>query len=301
MGHAQTTRVIARIGCLPSTGNSPGLIGLRDGLKQIGYVEGDNLLLAFRDGGPRNERLDELARELLGLPVDVLVTQGPYGLEAAKRATTSVPIVFAGVGANFPGLTDGGNVTGVAEEIVESTVKRLAVLKETVPGLARIGILQNPRNYGTAQYLRACQEWANTAKVSLKAYDVQDPDDVLSAFRLMITDGMQGVIAFTDSVIFRQRDVIVQTAIKYRLPGVYPYREWVEAGGLLSYGPDLKQTLQQQIPPMIDRILKGTKPGDIPVQRPNSSLYVNLESARVLGVTVPQAIRDRAIAVESNG
>jgi putative ABC transport system substrate-binding protein len=134
---AQQVAKIVRIGVLPATATSPALLALREGLKELGYVEGRNLAIEARDGGPRNEGLPALATELVGLRVDVIVTQGPYGLEAAKGATTTIPIVFSGVGANFPGLRSAGNLTGVAEEIVESTVQRLALLKDAVPSLTR--------------------------------------------------------------------------------------------------------------------------------------------------------------------
>jgi putative tryptophan/tyrosine transport system substrate-binding protein len=293
-GRAQDEKKIARIGFLPAAKDSPTFKSLRDGLKDIGFIEGDNLVLENRDGGMRFEHLPELAAELLALPADIIVTQGPYGLEAAKKATKTVAIVFAGVGTNFPGLTDAGNLTGVAEEIVESTVKRLTLLKESVPDLHRIGILANSGNYGTAAYMQSCEDWARGKGVMLQRYDVRDPNDFLPAFDRMVADKMEGVLAFTDSIIFRQRELILKTALKYKLPGAYPYREWVEAGGLLSYGPNLNLTLRQQIPPIIDKILKGARPSDIAVERPQSFIFVNLTSAKAMGITLPKSVLDRA-------
>jgi putative ABC transport system substrate-binding protein len=293
-GRGQEHVKIARIGFLPATKDSPAFTSLRDGLKAIGYAEPGNLMLECRDGGPGLEHLPQLAAEVLALPADIIVTQGPYGLDAAKNATKTVPIIFAGVGANFPGLTDAQNLTGVAEEIVESTVKRLALLIESVPAMQRIAILANPGNYGTKAYLQGCNDWVRGKAIMLQVYDVKEPDDFPPAFDRMIADGMEGIIALTDSVIFRQRELIVKTALRHKLPGAYPYREWVEAGGLLSYGPNLNLTLRQQVPPMIDRILKGAKPRDIAVEMPQSSVYVNVASALAMGITLPKSVLARA-------
>jgi putative ABC transport system substrate-binding protein len=294
IAHAQQVEKVVRIGVLPTTATSPALLALREGLRELGYVEGRNLAIEARDGGPTNDRLSALAAELVGLRVDVIVTQGPYGLEAAKEATTTIPIVFSGVGANFPAIRSAGNLTGVAEEIIESTVKRLALLKEAVPSLTRVGVLANPNNYGTRDYLQRCHTWAQAAGVALRVYEVREPNDIAPAFAKMVDDHVEGVIAFTDSVIFRQRDVIVQTALKYGLPGSYPYREWVTAGGLLSYGPNFTATLRGPIPAMIDKILKGAKPSELPLEHPKSEIFINLKTAKALGLTIPQSVLLRA-------
>jgi putative ABC transport system substrate-binding protein len=292
--HAQQAEKVVRVGVLPATATSPGLLALREGLKELGYVEGRNLAIDARDGGPTNDRLPALAAELVGLRVDVIVTQGPYGLESAKEATKTIPIVFSGVGANFPGIRSEENLTGVAEEIIESTVKRLALLKEAVPSLTRVGVLANPNNYGTQDYLQRCEAWAQAAGVALHVYEVRAPNDIAPAFAKMVDEHVDGVIAFTDSVIFRQRDVIVQTALKYGLPGSYPYREWVTAGGLLSYGPNFAATLRGPIPAMIDKILKGAKPSELPLEHPKSEVFINLKTAKALGLTIPQSLLLRA-------
>src|SRR5438477_5558463 len=292
--HAQQAEKVVRIGVLPATATSPGLLSLREGLKELGYVEGRNLAIEARDGGPTNDRLPALAAELVGLRVDVIVTQGPYGLESAKEDTKTIPIVFSGVGANFPGIRSEENLTGVAEEIIESTVKRLALLKEAVPSLTRVGVLANPNNYGTQDYLQRCHAWAQAAGVALHVYEVREPNDIAPAFAKMVDEHVEGVIAFTDSVIFRQRDVIVQTALRYGLPGSYPYREWVTVGGLLSYGPNFAATLRGPIPAMIDKILKGAKPSELPLEHPKSEVFVNLKTAKALGLTIPQSLLLRA-------
>ena len=293
---AQQRQKVTRIGVLSTAWNlsSPFLQGFRARLEELGYVEGQNLALEVRSGEGRNERLPTFAAELVGLHVDVIVTAGPYALEAAKAATATIPIVFAGVGANLASTRDGGNLTGVAEEITESTVKRLALLKEAVPSLTRIAVLANPNNYGTPAYLHQCHAWAHAAGVTLQVYDVRDPNDIAPAFAKMISERAEGLIAFTDSIIFGQRETIVQTALKNGLPGAYPYREWVVAGGLLSYGPNLATILRETVPVMIDKILKGAKPSDLPVEQPKSEIFVNLKTAQVLSITIPPSLLARA-------
>ena len=283
-----------QVGVLPANATSPAVDALRAGLRELGYEEGRNLIIATRDGGSTNDRLPALAAELVAIPVDVIVTQGPYGLQAAKDATNTIPILFSGVGANFPGLRSNANLTGVAEEIIESTVTRLGLLREAVPTLARAGILSNPNNYGTSDYLNACEAWAGTAGVRLHVYEVREPDAVPRAFAKMSQENVDGLIALTDSVIFRQREVIVRMALDHRLPGCYPYREWVSAGGLLSYGPNFAATLRGAVPAMIDRIARGTQPSNIPVERPKSEIFVNVKTAATLGITLPKSLLRRA-------
>ncbi len=293
---AQQVGKVARIGVLSTTWGptSPILQGFRERLKELGYIEGRNLAIEVGNGEGRNDRLPALAAELVGLRVDVIVTGGPYALEAAKDATATIPIVFAGVGANFAPTRSGGNLTGVAEQIIELIAKRLALLKEAVPSLMRVAVLANPNNYGTQAYLQQCRAWAQAAGVTLQVYEVRDPDDIAPAFAKMTSERAEGLIAFTDSIIFGQREKIVQTAMKNGLPGSYPYREWVTAGGLLSYGPNLTTILGGPVPNMVDKILKGAKPSELPVEQGRSELFINLKTAKALGITIPKSLLDRA-------
>jgi putative tryptophan/tyrosine transport system substrate-binding protein len=285
-----------RIGVLSTTLGPSSPVGqaFRARLKELGYVEGQNIAIEVRAGLGGSDQLRGFVTELIQLRVDLIVTVGPYALEAAKNATGTIPIVFAGVGANFPGIRDAPNLTGIAEEIIDSTVQRLALLKEAVPAATRIAVLANPNNYGTQAYLQHCRTWAQGAGVSLHVYEVREPDDITRAFAKMIDDRVEGLIAFTDSIIFSQRDKIVETALKNRLPGGYPYREWVTSGGLLSYGPNLTTILRDSVPVMVDKILKGTKPSAIPIEQPKSEIFINLRTARALGLTIPQSLLSRA-------
>jgi putative tryptophan/tyrosine transport system substrate-binding protein len=296
VANAQTPQKISRIGVLSTTWGptSPIIQSFRDGLRELGHLEGQNLVIEVRSGEGRNDRLPALAAELVGLHVDLIITGGPYALQAAKDATTTVPIVFAGVGANFAPTQSGGNITGVAEEIVQSTGKRLVVLKEAVPSIARLAILANPDNYGTKAYLEECRARANAVGMTLQIYEIRDPSEVTPAFPKMIAEGAEGLLAFTDSILFGQRTNIVQAALKNRLPGSYPYREWVTEGGLLSFGPNLMTIMHQPVPQMVDKILKGAKPSDLPVQQPKLELFVNLKTAKTLGITLPKPLLARA-------
>jgi putative ABC transport system substrate-binding protein len=157
-----------------------------------------------------------------------------------------------------------------------------------------VTILANPNNYGTQAYMQRCREWAQTAGVTLRVYEVRDPDDIEPAFAKMVGERAEGLIAFTDSIVFGQRDKIVQTALKNGLPGSYPYREWVAAGGLLSYGPNLATILRGPVPAMIDKILKGTKPSDLPVEPAVSEVFINLKTAKAIGLTLPKSLLARA-------
>jgi putative tryptophan/tyrosine transport system substrate-binding protein len=168
------------------------------------------------------------------------------------------------------------------------------LLKEAVPSLTLVGVLANPSNYGTEAYLQRCHAWAQAAGITLHVYEVRDPNDITPAFAKMVAEHVGGVIAFTDSVIFRQRDAIVQTALKDGLPGTYPYREWVTAGGLLSYGPNFATALRGPVPAMIDKILKGAKPSELPIEHPKSETFINLKTAKAFGLTIPPTLLMRA-------
>ena len=293
---AQQEGKVVRIGLLSTTfgPRTAGVQALRERLKELGYIEGRNLAIEIRSGEGRNDRLPALAAELVALRVDVIVTLGPYAIQAAKDATATIPIVFAGIGANFALARSEGNLTGVAEELIESTAKRLALLKEAVPGLRQVCILANPGNYGTQAYLQQCRAWGQAAGVTLHVYDVRDPDDIAPAFARMVSERVEALVAFPDSVIFGQRDKIVQTALRSNLPGVYIYREWVTAGGLLAYGANQATILRGPVPIMIDKIFKGAKPSDLPVEQARLELFINLKSAKAMGVTLPQSLLARA-------
>jgi putative tryptophan/tyrosine transport system substrate-binding protein len=293
---AQEAGRVVRIGMLSTSfaQRADGIAAFKARLKALGYTEGENLVVEMRDGGGRNDRVPPFATDLVERRVDVIVPLGPYAIQAAKAVTTTIPIVFTGIGTNFPLARSEGNTTGVAEELIESTTDRLALLKEAVPGLTRVGVIGNPGNYGTQAYLEKCRAWAQAAGIALRVYDLRDPDDTGPIFARMAEDRVEGLIAFPDSVIFGQRDSIVQAALRGRVPGVYLYREWVAAGGLLAYGPNQASILGGPLPAMVDKILKGARPGDLPVEHGKLELFANRATARAMHIDLPQFLLSRA-------
>jgi putative ABC transport system substrate-binding protein len=301
LARAQQPGRVIRIGMLSTSfgQRADGIRAFKARLKELGYAEGENLVIEMRDGEGRNDRVSTFAADLVERRVDVIVPLGPYAIQAARAATTTIPIVFTGIGTNFPLARSEGNTTGVAEELIESTTGRLALLKEAIPNLVRVGVIGNSGNYGTPAYLEKCHAWAQTAGATLQIYDLRDPDDTAPIFTKMADDRVEALIAFPDSVIFGQRDNIVQTALRSSLPGVYLYREWAAAGGLLAYGPNQASILGGPLPIMLDKIIKGAKPGDLPVEHGKLELFVNRGTAQAMRVILPQSLLSRANEVIS--
>jgi putative ABC transport system substrate-binding protein len=296
VAEGQQSGKVARIGLLSTSfgQRTTAVHAFSDRLKGLGYIEGRNLAIALRDGEGRNDLLPAFATELVDLRVNVIVTLGPYATQAAKDATANIPIVFAGVGENFPLARSEGNLTGVTEELIDSTAKRLEILTDAIPGVRRVGILANPDNYGTPTYLRQSRAWAHEVGVALYVYDVRDPHDIEPALAEIVDNRIQALIAFPDSIIFGQRDKIVQTALKNNLPGIFIYREWVSAGGLMAYGVNQATVLGGPVPRMVDKVLKGAKPCELPVEQSKLGLFINLESARKMGVSLPKSLLAQA-------
>jgi len=296
VAEGQQSGKVARIGLLSTSfgQRTAAVRAFNDRLKGLGYIEGRNLSIELRDGEGRNDQLPAFAAELADLGVNVIVTLGPYATQAAKDATASIPIVFAGLGGNFPLARSEGNLTGVVEELIDSTAKRLTILREAVPGVRRVGILANPDNYGTPTYLRQSRAWAHEVGLALYVYDVRDPDDIEPIFAEIDNNRIEALIAFPDSIIFGQRDKIVQTALRNNLPGIFIYREWVSAGGLMAYGVNQATILGGPVPIMVDKILKGAKPSELPAEQSKLGLFINLESARKMGVSLPEFLLARA-------
>jgi putative tryptophan/tyrosine transport system substrate-binding protein len=292
---AQQPGRVVRIGMLSTSfaQRADGIRAFKARLKALGYTEGENLAVEMRDGEGRNDRVAAFAADLVERRVDVIVPLGPYAIQAARAATTTVPIVFTGIGTNFPLARSEGNTTGVAEELIESTTGRLALLKEAKPDLTRVGVIGNSGNYGTQSYLEKCRAWAQTAGATLHIYDLRDPNDTAPIFAKMADDRVEALIAFPDSVIFGQRDNIVQSALRSSIPGVYLYREWVAAGGLLAYGPNQASILGGPLPIMVDKILKGAKPGDLPVEHGKLELFVNRGTAQAMRIDLPRSLLSR--------
>ena len=277
----------------------PNLEALRTGLRELGYVEGRNIAIEPRWADGRSERLPELAAELVRLPVDVLCTAGSQASGAAKHATSTIPIVFANVA--FPDQTGlvasyprpGGNVTGVAF-IGPEYGKRLELLKEAQPRLSRVALIYNPENPGSVLALQETQRWATPLGIRLEPHKFRGPDDFEHVFGAIAGKRPDALMTTADPLIASYRTRIVDFAAKHRLLSMYPGREFVDAGGLMFYGGSVPE-MYRRAAVYVDRILKGAKPGQLPVEQPiKFDMVINLKTAKALGLTIPQSLLLRA-------
>jgi len=277
----------------------PNLEALRTGLRELGYVEGRNIAIEPRWADGRSERLPELAAELVRLPVDVLCTAGSQASGAAKHATSTIPIVFANVA--FPDQTGlvasyprpGGNVTGVAF-IGPEYGKRLELLKEAQPRLSRVALIYNPENPGSVLALQETQRWATPLGIRLEPHKFRGPDDFEHVFGAIAGKRPDALMTTADPLIASYRTRIVDFAAKHRLLSMYPGREFVDAGGLMFYGGSVPE-MYRRAAVYVDRILKGAKPGQLPVEQPiKFDMVINLKTAKALGLRIPQSLLLRA-------
>lgn len=269
-------------------------------MRSLGYAEGKNLVIEWRSAEGKYERLPELATELVRLNVDVLVTHGTPGVQAAKRATTTIPIVMAAVGdAVAAGLVTnlarpGGNVTGSSFFQQELLSKRVELLKEAMPRVNKVGYLMNRKNASSmGPTLLAMEKAAKSLKVGLLQFAVQGPKDLDGAFSEMAKKGVGGVVISDESMMLANARAIADLAAKQRLPGIGG-REFVEAGGLMGYGMKLTE-LYRRGAQIVDKVLKGAKPGDLPIEQPRVfELLINMKMAKALGIKIPQSVLFRA-------
>ncbi|HEY3194755.1 MAG TPA: ABC transporter substrate-binding protein [Candidatus Dormibacteraeota bacterium] len=304
---AQQAAKIARIGYLAfnlAAGDPRIREAFLQGLRDLGYVEGRNLLIEYRDAAGKTERFPALAAELVALKVDVIVAGGgTLAALAAKQATTTLPIVFAAVGNPVAeGLVTslarpGGNVTGLSLVQQELVGKSLELLKQAVPEVSRVALLLKPDampDRAKKDRLNAADVAARALGVRLQVVEARGPEDFDRAFSDM-TRARAGALAVLATPVFdNERRRLVDLAAKNRLPTVYSYRSYVEAGGLMSYGPDLADSFRRAAT-YVDKILKGAKPGDLPVEQPTKfELVINLKTAKALGLTIPQSLLERA-------
>ena len=278
----------------------PPIDTFRRALHDLGYIEGKNVRFEYRYAKGDNERLPELANNLVGLNVDVILTWGTDAALAAKQATTTIPIVMGtigdplGIGIVTNLAHPGGNVTGFSSRAAELEAKRLQLLKELVPGLSRVAILFNPTNHYMPLALQSAQRGAQTLDVTLAMYEVHDITTLDAAFVTLTKDRPDALMIPADTFLVSQRSRIAQFAIENKLPSVYSFREYIEAGGLIAYTPNYYD-LFRRAASYVDKILKGTKPGELPIEQPTRFLLlVNLQTARALGLTVPPRLIARA-------
>ena len=269
---------------------------LFDSLRQLGYVEGRNLIVERRYAEGRAERFPEFASEMVQLKVDVIVVTTTPAALAVKKATTTIPVVFpnaispveSGVVASL--AHPGGNVTGGAAQTAALSTKRLAILKEVVPGLSRGAVLWNAANPALAYPWRQTQGAADELGITLQSLEVRDPRDIEAAFAMMAKDRPDALIVLQDALTLQHRKEIIDFAISNRLPGMFVAKEWVVAGGLMSYGESLSDMYHRGAY-FVDKILKGAKPADLPVEQVTKfELILNLRTAKAMGWTIPAAL-----------
>lgn len=301
--HAQQGGKVPRIGFL---GNSTAafeanLVGpFREGFRELGYEEGRNIVIEYRWAEGRYERFPALIAELIAAKVDVIVTAGTPASLAVKKATTSIPLVMIAVGdpvgtGLVPSLArPGGNLTGLSSIAPDLEGKRLELLREVVPTLSQVALFFNSLNPFHAVSLRQANAAAQAAQLRLKSLDVRTANELDGAFTMILRDKPEALLILADRVFLHNRQRIVDFAAQQRLPNVNAYRELVEAGGLMSYGPSYED-MHRRAAIYVDKILKGAKPGDLPIEQPTKfTLILNLKAAKALGVTVPPAVTLRA-------
>ena len=298
---AQQAGKVARVGFL-GTLLSPTLEAFTDGLRQLGWVEGQNLILERRFSEGRQERFRELASELVRLKVDVIVTSGTPASVAAKAATTTIPIVMAvvidpvGSGLVASLARPGGNITGNSWLGSALSAKRLELLKEAVPKVSRVATIFNPTNPAHQLALGEMQTTARRLGVTLQLQEITNPDDFEKAFAAITRSRPDALFTVTDPLYFpeRERKRILEFAAKRRLPAMYEWREFVESGGLMAYGVNVRYLLRHAAT-YVDKILRGAKPADLPVEQPTKfELIINLKTAKALGQTIPPSVLARA-------
>ncbi len=294
---AQQAGRIYRVGVLGAI-DSPPWEAFRQGLRDLGYIEGRNLSLVQRFSGGRNERLRELAADLVGLQVDVIMTAGSEAPQAARTVTGSIPIVMGaandpvGVGLIATFAHPGGNVTGLSFDITQQEgAKRLDLLKELAPKASRIAYL--PGSTGETA-LAGARLGARSLGVQLRIHEVRTSDDLDRMFAAVMRERPDALLVSATPGAMVHRTQIIDLATRSRLPAMYGFREPVEAGGLISYGPSLPDMLRRAAT-FVDRILRGAKPGDLPVEQPTKfELVINLKTAKALGLTIPPSVLLRA-------
>ena len=272
----------------------------KQGLRELGYVEGKNIAIEQRYADGKPDRVPELAAELVGLKPDIIVTGGPAATRSAKEATATIPIVmgfdYDPVGSGYIAslARPGGNVTGLSSLAPEISGKQLELLKEVIPRLSRVAILGNSTEPGVAQLLKEAEIAAGAFKVQLQYLDVLAPKDIETAFRAAGRGRADAVLVLSSFVIISQRTQIADLAIKSRLPAIYPWPEFVQDGGLMTYGAS-SNDLFRRAATYVDKILKGAKPGDLPVEQPKKfELIINLKAAKQIGLTIPPNVLARA-------
>jgi putative tryptophan/tyrosine transport system substrate-binding protein len=299
---AQQAKKVPRIGFLSVTspGFDPRLEAFRQGLREMGYVEGQNIVIEYRYAEGQADRLPKLVAELVDLKADIIVTNGTRATRAAKNATKTIPIVMAydlnPVGSGYVAslARPGGNITGLTNISPDLSGKRLEVLREALPGISRVGVIWNPEVPELVSAFKETQSAARALGAQLQSLEVRGPDDFEGAFQAAIKWQAKALILLADALIASYQPQILELEAKYKLPTMHQTSGSVEAGGLISYGAHLPD-LYRRAATYVDKILKGAKPADLPVEQPTKfELVINLKTAKVLGLTIPPSVLYRA-------
>ena len=305
LAEAQQAGKVYRMGMIAMTfPPSPAFVRMwdafSDGLRQLGYVEGKNILIERRYSEGQAERYTRLAAELVGLKVDLIMVITTPAALAAKAATGTIPILFvtaidpvgAGLAASL--ARPGGNVTGLATLSPELSTKRLELIKELIPRVSRVAVLWNAGNPANAIVRAGMEEAGHRLGFGLRSYEVQRSDDLERTFAAIIRERPDALLVPSDALMFQHRDHIAQLALQARLPSIFEPREMALAGGLMAYGPSYAEMFRRAAF-YVDRLLKGTKPADLPIEQPTKfELIINLKTAKGLGLTIPPSLLGRA-------
>ncbi len=304
VAEAQQADKVWRIGYLDqgsAARSKPYLDGLRQGLRDLGWVEGRNIAIEARFAEGRTDQLPRLAAELVRLKMDVIATSTTPAALAAKHATTTIPIIIGftadpvGSGIVTSLAHPGGNITGWTHSGLELRAKYLELLKEAVPDATRIGVLWNPANQVHQPSLKVIEGAAQRLKVKLYLAGAQDPKEIEHAFASLTEKGVQALVVFPDGMFQTQTPQILALAARHRLPALYGLREYAELGGLMAYGANLAQMHRKLGASLVDKILRGAQPASLPVAQPTEfDLLINLRTAKTLGLTIPPSLLQRA-------
>jgi putative ABC transport system substrate-binding protein len=298
---AQSSSKVWRIGVLETTSmalNAPNFDAFRQSLRDLGYVEGQNFIIEYRSADGRGERFAELTADLLHLNVDVIVTRGTPAVLAAKKATTTTPIVMAAMGEPLMVVASlahpGGNITGLSGYTTDLEAKRAEVIKELVPGAVRIAGLYNMGNPVVPPQWDQLQAAARKLGMEPQLLDVRKTEDIAPAFDDAIRQRADALMVSVDALTQENRTLIAQMAANHRLPAIYVSKEYIDAGGLIAYGVNYPD-LYRRAAIYVDKILRGASPSNLPVEQPTKfELIINLKAARAIGIEVPMTLSVRA-------
>jgi len=289
---AQPAKLVYRVGVIA---DKAGYEALKAGLRDVGYAEGRDMVLEFRAIDSGDVRFLDVATELARIPVDVIVAGTTPAILAAKQATTAIPIVGLSVDPVASRLVaslakPGGNITGLSLDEVGTNATRLELLKEAAPAVTRVAVLTTSTNPSSSQMLKETERAAQTLGVEVHAFELRGGDDLAKTFAAMTTRRVDSLIVLPSAVASSRRTQIVILALRHRLPSMFWRREFVDLGGLLSYGPD-RSEIYRRAAVLVGKILQGAKPGDLPVGQPRKfDLIVNLRTAKALGLTIPSSV-----------